>query len=109
MKKEWTKTSKDREEEDDAVDGVKHNGFSGSRDFLGDWFGYFRFYCFHSLLCCFPSQRQACVLIHLSSLNHIGNIPLSLSLSLSLFMHYDFPLSVLLGFPPSSIVFILDC
>uniref|UniRef100_B9HWR8 Uncharacterized protein n=1 Tax=Populus trichocarpa TaxID=3694 RepID=B9HWR8_POPTR len=70
MKKEQTKTSKDREEEDGAVDGVKHNGFSGSRDFLGDWFGYFRFYCFHSLLCCFPSQRQACVLIHLSSLNH---------------------------------------
>jgi hypothetical protein len=49
MKKEQTKTSKDREEEDGAVDGVKHNGFSGSRDFLGDWLGIFVFIA--SILC----------------------------------------------------------
>jgi hypothetical protein len=90
MKKEQTKTSKDREEEDGAVDGVKNNGFSGSRDFLGDWFGYFRFYCFHSLLCCFPSQRQACVLIHLSSLNHPLVIYLSLSVHALGFSFYQF-------------------
>ncbi|KAF9674182.1 hypothetical protein SADUNF_Sadunf10G0100900 [Salix dunnii] len=38
MKEKQTKTSKDREE-DGVVDGVEHNGFSGSRDFLDDWIG----------------------------------------------------------------------
>ncbi|CAK7326446.1 unnamed protein product [Dovyalis caffra] len=66
-----TKSGEDREEEEeDGADGIKytvHDGFSGSRDFFNDWSGYFRFYCFHSLLCCFSSQRQACFLIQPSN------------------------------------------
>ncbi|KAJ6910512.1 hypothetical protein NC652_021241 [Populus alba x Populus x berolinensis] len=57
--------------EDGAADGIEcavHNGFGGGRDFLGDWFGFFRFYCFHSLLCCFHLQRQECLLIRLSTI-----------------------------------------
>ncbi|KAJ6987914.1 hypothetical protein NC653_020993 [Populus alba x Populus x berolinensis] len=64
------KTTVDRVE-DGAADGIEcavHNGFGGGRDFLGDWFGFFRFYCFHSLLCCFHLQRQACLLIRLSTI-----------------------------------------
>uniref|UniRef100_A0A6N2M391 Uncharacterized protein n=1 Tax=Salix viminalis TaxID=40686 RepID=A0A6N2M391_SALVM len=35
---------------------------------FSDWFEYFRFYCFHSLFCCFHLQRQACLLIRLSTI-----------------------------------------
>ncbi|KAJ6902908.1 LOW QUALITY PROTEIN: hypothetical protein NC651_020402 [Populus alba x Populus x berolinensis] len=65
-----TNTTVDRVE-DGAADGIEcavHNGFGGGRDFLGDWFGFFRFYCFHSLLCCFHLQRQECLLIRLSTI-----------------------------------------
>ncbi|KAJ6350855.1 hypothetical protein OIU78_006889 [Salix suchowensis] len=58
-------------EEDGSADGIEcavDNGFGGGRDFVSDWFGYFRFYCFHSLFCCFHLQRQACLLIRLSTI-----------------------------------------
>ncbi|KAJ6689723.1 hypothetical protein OIU85_006075, partial [Salix viminalis] len=58
-------------EEDGSADGIEcavDNGFGGGRDFFSDWFEYFRFYCFHSLFCCFHLQRQACLLIRLSTI-----------------------------------------
>ncbi|KAJ6318238.1 hypothetical protein OIU76_013719 [Salix suchowensis] len=65
----WIETN--TAEEDGSADGIEcavDNGFGGGRDFVSDWFGYFRFYCFHSLFCCFHLQRQACLLIRLSTI-----------------------------------------
>ncbi|KAI4314027.1 hypothetical protein L6164_026970 [Bauhinia variegata] len=59
------------EEYDDDGDGIQcagRIGFDSSWGFLDDWFGYFRFHCFYSVLSCILEQYQGRLLILESSI-----------------------------------------